>query len=443
MSKHSKIMAEQLIKEIGGAENIEALENCMTRVRITVIESAKVHIENIKKMENVLGVIFESDYLQVIVGPGKAQTVTTQMKEILEIDTRDEAMIRKENANRANNVWYKLILKRIASIFVPIIPAFIACGLIVTIYESTYVYYPGFKETSFGVIMGTVAYSIFSILPIIVGFNTAKEFGGTPVLGAIIGFILSSGGLAGAEIFSVTIVPGRGGVISVLIIVYVATLLEKNLRKRIPNSLDLFLTPFLTISVMTVVGLAVFQPLGGIISESIGSMVSFIIYQVPYLAGIASLIYLPLVVSGMHHGLIAVNTQLVQDFGVTYLLPVTAMAGAGQVGASIGVYMKTKSKRLKRTIKNGLPVGMLGIGEPLLWGVTIPLGKPFLASCLGGAIGGSAMAMMGVAAKVPELGGIPLGFITTGFPLYFVGLLIAYTSGFFFCILLGFEDPID
>ena len=335
----------------------------------------------------------------------------------------DEAVLLKEENRAKNNVPYKNMLKKIANIFIPIIPAFIACGLVVAVYESSYVFFPGFQDTDFGKIMSALAYSVFTILPIIVGYNTSKEFGGSPIIGAVLASILNSSSLAGVQLFQV--------------------LLEKQLQKVIPDFLDMFLRPLITVCVMTFVGLMVFQPIGGFISETIGAFVSFIIYKVPVLAGLASAIYLPLVMTGMHHGLIAVNTQLIADFGVTYLLPVTCMAGAGQVGAAFYVYLKTKNQRLKKTIKNALPVGMLGIGEPLMWGCTIPLGKPFIASCIGGGIGGSIMAVMKVAAKVPELSGIPLAFITTRFPLYFVGLFASYAAGFIVCRLMGFTDPED
>lgn len=192
---------------------------------------------------------------------------------------------------------------------------------------------------------------------------------------------------------------------------------------------------------MTFAGLIVFQPVAGFVSDAVGNFVHYIIYNVPALAGLATLVYLPLVMTGMHHGLIAVNAQLIADFGVTYLLPVTCMAGAGQVGAAFYVYMKTKNKRLKRVCRNALPVGMLGIGEPLMWGVTVPLGKPFLASCLGGAVGGSAVAIMRVAAKIPELSGLQLALITTSPIKYLIGIAISYAAGFLFAMLLGFTDP--
>ena len=188
-------------------------------------------------------------------------------------------------------------------------------------------------------------------------------------------------------------------------------------------------------------GLLILQPVCGFVSEAVGNFVTYIIYNVPALAGLATLVYLPLVATGMHHGLIAVNAQLIADFGVTYLLPVTCMAGAGQVGASLYVLLKTKNKKLKRTTINALPAGILGIGEPLMWGVTIPLGKPFIASCIGGAIGGSVMAIMKVAALIPELSGIQLALITNAPLKYLVGLLTSYVAGFVVCMILGFDDP--
>lgn len=443
MSEENKLLAKTIVEAVGGKENIAVLENCMTRVRLTVKDMSKANIEKIKTLQDVFGVVESNKNIQVIVGPGKSAKVAQQITDLTGIKSGvvDEAALLKEENKSKNNTPIKNAMKKIANIFIPILPAFIACGLMVAIFESSYVAIPGFQDSSIGKIMGAFAYSVFSILPIIVGYNTCKEYGGSPIIGAVLAGILTSSSLAGASLFGIAIIPGRGGVISVLIVAALATVLEKQIRKIMPEFLDMFMTPLLTIGIMTIVGLLVFQPLGGFISESIGAFVSYIIYKVPALAGLATLVYLPLVMTGMHHGLIAVNAQLIADFGVTYLLPVTCMAGAGQVGAAFAVYLKTKNIRLKKIIRNALPVGMLGIGEPLMWGCTVPLGRPFIASCLGGAIGGSAMALMKVAAKVPELSGIPLAFITTNIPLYFVGLGISYLAGFVICNLMGFDDP--
>lgn len=434
---------DQIIALLGNKENLRGIENCMTRVRVEVKDVGQCNLEGIKKLEEVMGVVVDDHNVQIIVGPGKSNKIASAISQragIRCIDV-DEAEIRKQENRKKNDTPFKRVMKKVAKIFIPIIPAFIACGLMVAIYESGYVFMPGFQDTNFGKILGAIAYSVFTILPIIVGYNAAREFGGTAILGAVLAAILTSSSITGVSLLGIECVAGRGGVISVMIVAALGALLEKQLKKLIPDFLDTFLTPLITIFVMTFLGLLVFQPLGGFVSESIGNFVNYIIYNVPALAGLATMVYLPLVMTGMHHGLIAVNAQLIADFGVTYLLPVTCMAGAGQVGAAFYVYLKTKNVRLKKVCRNALPVGMLGIGEPLMWGVTIPLAKPFLASCLGGAVGGSAMAIMRVAAKIPELSGLQLAFITTSPLKYLLGIVISYAAGFVICMLLGFEDP--
>lgn len=436
-------IAEKMLELLGGKENIRSLGNCYTRVRVEVLNPEKCRIEELRKMEASMGVVVEDHQIQIVVGPGKSAKLAGELSGMTDLKTTeyDEAEVRKAENRAKNNTPGKRLLKKIANIFIPIIPAFIGCGLMVAIYESGYVFFPGFEETDFGRILSAIAYSVFNILPIIVGYNAMREFGGSPILGAVLASVLNSASITGVTMFGVEFLAGRGGVFSVLIVAILAAHLEKWLRKFIPDFLDSFVTPLLTIFIMTFLGLLVFQPIGGFISDAIGNFVNYIIYNVPVLAGLATLIYLPLVMSGMHHGLIAVNAALIADYGVTYLLPVTCMAGAGQVGAAFYVLLKTKNKRLKKVCKNALPVGMLGIGEPLMWGVTVPLGKPFLASCLGGAVGGSAVALMKVAARIPELSGLQLALITNAPLKYLLGIAISYASGFLICGLLGFEDP--
>lgn len=436
-------IAKEMLELLGGKENIRTLGNCYTRVRVEVIDIEKCRTEELKKMEVSLGVVTEGNQVQIVVGPGKSAKLAGELSGMTELKPveYDEAEVRKAENREKNNTPGKRLLKKIANIFIPIIPAFIGCGLMVAIYESGYVFFPGFEQTDFGKILSAIAYSVFNILPIIVGYNAMREFGGSPILGAVLASVLNSASITGVKMFGMEFLAGRGGVFSVLIVAILAAHLEKWLRKFIPDFLDSFVTPLLTIFIMTFLGLLVFQPIGGFVSDVIGSFVNYIIYNVPVLAGLATLVYLPLVMSGMHHGLIAVNAALIADYGVTYLLPVTCMAGAGQVGAAFYILLKTKNKRLKKVCKNALPVGMLGIGEPLMWGVTVPLGKPFLASCLGGAVGGSAVALMKVAARIPELSGLQLALITNAPLKYLLGIAISYAAGFVFCGLLGFEDP--
>lgn len=433
----------EILQMLGGKDNLSSLGNCYTRIRAEVVDPGKCQIKELEKLEDVIKVITEGHQVQIVVGPGKSARMTSELSKMTDIQSKtyDEAEIRKVENKAKNSTPGKLFLKKIAHIFIPIIPAFIGCGLMVAIYEASYVFFPGFEETSFGRILSAIAYSVFNILPIIVGYNAMKEFGGSAILGAILASVLNSASITGVTLFGMEFLAGRGGVFSVLIVAILAAHLEQYLRKFIPDFLDSFLTPLLTIFIMTFLGLLVFQPIGGFISDAIGNSVNYIINNVPALAGLATLVYLPLVLSGMHHGLIAVNAALIAQYGVTYLLPVTCMAGAGQVGAAFYVMTKTRNQRLKKTCKNALPVGMLGIGEPLMWGVTVPLGKPFIASCLGGAVGGSAVAIMKVAALIPELSGLQLALITNAPLKYLLGIAISYVSGYLFCMLLGFDDP--
>ena len=202
----------QSICNLVGESNIRTIANCYTRVRLTVKDPEKMRREELKKLEGVLGVIEEGSHVQVVLGPGTAAAVAQLMSDMTQIKSEevDEAVLLKEENRAKNNVPYKNMLKKIANIFIPIIPAFIACGLVVAVYESSYVFFPGFQDTDFGKIMSALAYSVFTILPIIVGYNTSKEFGGSPIIGAVLASILNSSSLAGVQLFHVSITPGRG-----------------------------------------------------------------------------------------------------------------------------------------------------------------------------------------------------------------------------------------
>ncbi len=436
-------IAEQLVEKLGGKENLRAIENCMTRLRIVIKDASKCDLDALKKVESVLGVTDDGDSVQIVVGPGKSKKLSDEMSSLTGVKSLevDEATIRKAEANKKNATPGKVFLKHIANVFVPIIPAFIGCGLMLAIYEFSHIYALDFYNSAFGTILGVVAASVFNVLQIIAGYNAAREFGGSAILGACLAAILGSASLTGLQMLGIEFVAGRGGVISVIAAAILGALLEKKIRSFMPDAIDTFATPLLVLFIMTFASLFILQPICGWVSDIVGQAVTFVITKAPILAGFASFVYLPLVMTGMHHGLIAVNTALIEMYGVTYLLPVTVMAGAAQVGACLYVFLKTKNKKLKKTAANALPIGFLGIGEPLIWGVTVPLGKPMIATCVGAFIGGSAMALMKVAALVPELSGIQMAFICNSPIKYVIGYIISALSGFVLMMIIGFEDP--
>ncbi len=447
---------------------IVKIYNCMTRLRLHFKNTDKLPLDELKKIDGVLGVNINEEELQIVLGPGKAAAVANDFKEIYKdkgkngteknhitsISQDEKAKGKKIGVNQAeklhneirkkNATPFKLLLKRIANIFLPLIPAFVACGLIT-----------GLLNIAFKIDINIVNYPVVQVLQIagnavfwglniFVGINTAREFNASPMLGGTMAAIITHPLLNNINIFGIELSAGRGGIIAVLLVVAFSSWLENRLHKIIPQIFDLFLTPLLVILIATFPALFILQPLGGIISEYIGLIVTSAINTGGSITGfILGGIYLPLVMTGLHQGLTPIHAELLSQYGVTILLPILAMAGAGQVGASVAVYLKTKNKKLKRTIISALPVGFMGIGEPLIYGVTLPLGKPFIAACIGGAFGGAVQAFFAVGATSIGLSGFPLAASTDKILCYLLGLFTAYIIGFIAALLIGFRDVDD
>ncbi|CEH32868.1 PTS transporter subunit EIIC [Romboutsia lituseburensis] len=450
-----KQIAQKLIELVGGKENIISAQNCMTRCRLELKDYSKVKVDELKKAESVLGVVQAEGQLQVIYGPGKVNKVTTEVKALLgnSIALGDEAIkATKERLNAKNDTKVKNALKKLGSIFIPLIPLFVSCGLVLAVNNIAGVYFgDAYKLTTAAQIIGLIGNGVFAILPVLVGVNAAKEFGSQmPMMGGVLGGILSSQALSGIVLFGNELTPGRGGIISVILVVLLACFIEKSLRKVVPDVLDLFVTPLLTLTISALVALLILQPVGGFISDSIGVIVAQTVASdnmiVSVISGtISGALFLPLVMTGMHQALTPIHADLIANVGYTVLLPILATAGMAQVGATIAVYRKTKNERLKKTAKNGLVPGFLGIGEPLIYGVTLPLGKPFVAACLGAGVGGAVMAFFKVGAVAMGVSGLPLALlIADGKMLVFLaGVLASYAAGYLFTELIGFDDPVD
>ena len=451
----NEAIAKNLVKLVGGKENIKSVENCMTRCRLELVDPMKAKIEEIKKAEGTLGVVEAKGQLQVIYGPGKVNKITEEVKKI--VGTRvvigeDAVKATKAKLKEKNNTKFKNILKKLGNIFIPLIPLFVACGLVLAVNNIAGVYFgDAYKTTNAAQIIGLIGNAVFAILPILVGVNAAKEFGSQmSMIGGALGGVLSSAALANITLFGKALTPSRGGIISVILVVALAVFVEKQCRKFVPDVLDLFVTPLVTITVSVLAALFVLQPIGGTISDAMGILVANTIASdntfVSVLSGaISGGLFLPLVMTGMHQALTPIHADLIANVGFTILLPALAAAGMSQVGATFAVVKKTKNQRLKRTAKNGLIPGILGIGEPLIYGVTLPLGKPFLGACLGAAVGGAVMALFKVGAVALGVSGLPLALLIADGKIlpFLVGVLASYVAGFFFTSILGFEDPTE
>lgn len=447
--------ARTILNTVGGTgnvlySNVIQATNCMTRLRLVLIDKNEYMIEALKKIDGVLGVNEDGDEVQVILGVGKATTVTNAVNKILEeTNTVKVSNVKIGDAKavhdkiRAQNATpVKLFFKKISSIFTPLIPGFIACGLITGLVSFAIKISPSLASAQIIQLLMVAGNAVFWGMNLFVGINAAKIFGGTPILGGVLAALMTHPALADITLLDSALVPGRGGVISVIIVAGFGAWLEKRLHKVIPEMFDLFLTPLVTVLTTGAAAIFILQPLGGALSDAIGVAATTAIQSGGAVVGyILAGVWLPLVMLGIHQAMTPIHVDLISQFGVTILLPILAMAGAGQVGASIAVYFKTKNKFLKKTIASALPVGMMGVGEPLIYGVTFPLFRPFIGACIGGAFGGAIQATFTVGASTLGISGLPLAATTNNIPIYFLGLITAYIMGFAITWLLGFDDP--
>ncbi|MGL5355003.1 MAG: PTS transporter subunit EIIC, partial [Fusobacteriaceae bacterium] len=440
----NKEIAQGLIHLVGGKDNIISVQSCMTRCRLELKDYSRISKNEIEKSEGVLGLVEAEGQLQVIYGPGKVTKITAEVKNLIENSSQfgeAAAAATKDALKAKNDTKMKNFLKKLGATFIPLIPLFVSCGLVLAINNIACVYFgDAYKLTTAAKIVSLIGSSVFSILSILVGVNASKEFGSQmPMMGGVLGGILSSPALAGITLFGTKLTPGRGGIISVILVVLLACFVEKNLKKVVPDVLDLFVTPLVTLTISIMMALLVLQPIGGFISDSIGTIVAQTLASqnliISVISGtISGALFLPLVMTGMHQALTPIHADLIANVGYTVLLPVLATSGMAQVGATVAVYRKTKNTKLKKIAKNGLFAGLLGIGEPLIYGVTLPLGKPFTAACLGAGVGGAVMAFFKVGAVAMGVSGLPLALLIADGKMFvfLIGVVASYVAGYLF-----------
>lgn len=471
MTKEQQL-AERIIAAVGGMDNIDSVMNCMTRVRIKVLDENKVDDQELRHIDGVMGVIHD-ERIQVVVGPGTVNKVANHMAELSGVKlgdpiphnhndsekmdyksyAADKAKANKE-AHKAKQKNGKLnkVLKSIANIFIPLIPAFIGAGLIggiAAVLSNLMVagYISGAWITQLITVFNVIKDGMLAYLAIFTGINAAKEFGATPGLGGVIGGTTLLTGIAGINILmnvftGEPLQPGQGGIIGVIFAVWILSIVEKRLHKIVPNAIDIIVTPTIALLIVGLLTIFIFMPLAGFVSDSLVSVVNGIISIGGVFSGfIIGASFLPLVMLGLHHIFTPIHIEMINQSGATYLLPIAAMAGAGQVGAALALWVRCKrNTTLRNTLKGALPVGFLGIGEPLIYGVTLPLGRPFLTACIGGGIGGAVIGGIGhIGAKAIGPSGVSLlPLISDNMYLgYIAGLLAAYAGGFVCTYLFG------
>ena len=420
-------LVRQSLENLGGRSNVISATNCMTRLRIEVKDDAKINEEAIKKIEGVLGVVHDRpDYIEIVVGPGKCRKCADICRS-MGIPAAGEASTTNDwQANKAavkagqKQSKIKSMLKTFGDIFVPLLPGVIAAGLCSGLATLMTQVMPNYAESSFWSIvynlLALINAAFLSYLTAWAGYRAAEKFGATPILGGMLGMITGLGNIDTiSQILGLydevqpldsILRAGRGGVLAAVIGVWCMSYVEKFIRKYMPESLDIMFTPLLTLIVCSVPYILVVMPITGYISTGLCWIVQQVCMSesliMRLIAGyISTALFLPMVAMGMHHGLVALYSVQLETMGYVTLYPALAMAGAGQVGAAIAIYLKAKkvgNTRMKEVITGALPAGILGVGEPLIYGVTLPMGRPFITAGLGAGFGGAFVMAMQVAA---------------------------------------------
>ncbi|SNU06053.1 PTS system IIB component, Glc family /PTS system IIC component, Glc family [Lachnospiraceae bacterium] len=468
----------KVLDNIGGRENISFVTNCMTRLRITVKDDDLINVEGLKTLEGVLGVMHDrTNYVEVIVGPGKSSKCGEICRQMGLPAAAPSESSKDENKTKASATsdWkdnkdavkakqkdtsIRNSLKVFGEIFVPLIPGVIAAGLCAGISPLLQQLFPAWEDnkilTVLISILGLINTSFLTYLTAWTGYRTAERFGGTPILGGMLGMITGLDGINTIaqtvglwneeNALSSTLHSGRGGILAVVFGVLIMVRGEKWIRKHMPNALDVVFTPILTLLVCLIPYIFIIMPLLGLVSSGICYVVQLVCMSsnilVRALAGyISAALFLPMVAMGMHHGLVALYTVQLEEMQYITLYPALCMAGAGQVGAAISLYIKAKrvkNDHLKQVISGGLPAGILGVGEPLIYGVTLPMGKPFITASVGAGFGGAVVMALEVAATTWGTSGILGVFTMTAGPnagvksiaYYLIGLVISGIMAF-------------
>lgn len=456
MAQQHRETAAQLLPLVGGADNVTSVAHCMTRLRLGLADRTLVQDEALKALPAVMGVV-EDDTYQIVLGPGVVARVTPEFETLVsESRTTAAAELAAQGAalkaarEEKNATPLKLLIRRVANIFVPLIPALIGCGIIA---GANGLLVNLHRLPALTPALTAIASGFMALIAVFVGFNTAKEFGGTPILGGAVAAIIVYAGVANVSAFGQQLSPGQGGVLGALGAALLSTYVEKGCRRVVPETLDVLVTPTVTVLVSGLVTVFGLMYAAGEVSAGIGTAADWLLEHTGAFAGLVlGGLFLPLVMLGLHQALIPIHTTLIEQQGYTVLLPILAMAGAGQVGCALAVFKRLKrNTSIRTTIRSALPAGFLGIGEPLIYGVSLPLGRPFVTACAGGAAGGAFVgffSMLGDKVGATAIG--PSGWAL--FPLldgnkglgstaaiYAGGLLTGYLVGFFATYFFGFS----
>ena len=449
-------IAKKVIDALGGRENVNSVAHCATRLRVMVKDEAKINKDAIENLEKVQGAFFNSGQYQIIFGTG---TVNKMYDEVvaLGLPTSSKDEMKAEAAKQGN--WFQRAIRTFGDVFVPIIPVIVATGLFMGVrglLTALGMTLPADVTTYTQILTDTA----FIILPGLVVWSTFRVFGGNPAVGIVLGMMLVSGSLpnawavaSGGEVTAmnffgfIPVVGLQGSVLPAFIIGVVGAKFEKAVRKVVPDVIDLLVTPFVTLLVMSILGLFVIGPVFHVVENYI-LIATKAILGLPFglggflIGGVHQLI----VVSGVHHIFNLLEVQLLAADHANPFNAIITAAMTAQGAATVAVGVKTKNPKLKTLAFPAALSAFLGITEPAIFGVNLRFRKPFFLSLIAGAIGGGLASILGLAGTGSGITIIPGTMLYAGngqLPLYLLMVAVSFALGFALTYMFGYEDEVE
>lgn len=449
--------AQDILDHVGGSKNIASAAHCATRLRLVIADNKKVSKEALENVDGVKGVFEASGQLQIILGTGTVNKVFAEFIDIAGITASSKAEAKEAAAEKQN--WFMRAIKLLGDIFVPIIPAIVASGFLMGIMNSLdFMNSNGFLHINthssiyvFANLFSNIAYTFLQIL---IAFSAAKAFGANQYLGAVIGMIMIHPSLQNAYtvategvqqtqsvffgLFKIDMVGYQGHVIPVIIAVWILAVIEKKLHKIVPEVLDLFVTPLVSVFVTGYLTLSIVGP---IFVWAENAILGAIQWMLTLPLGIGSLImgglYAPTVVTGIHQMYTAIDIGQLAKYGVTYWLPLASAANVAQGAAALAVGIKSKDKKIKSLALPSSLSAFMGITEPAIFGVNLRFFKPFITGCIGGGCGALYASLVHLGAKGTGVTGIFGILLCLNQPLqYLIEMVIAVGVAFVISFLI-------
>ncbi|HFR3766490.1 TPA: sucrose-specific PTS transporter subunit IIBC [Streptococcus suis] len=446
-------IAKEVIEALGGRENVRSVAHCATRLRVMVVDEGKIDKDKAENIEKVQGAFFNSGQYQIIFGTGTVNKIYDEVV-ALGLPTATTGEQKAEAAKQGNG--FQRAIRTFGDVFVPIIPAIVATGLFMglrgllaafgyTLPEDLNVYSQILTDTA------------FIVLPALVVWSTFRVFGGNQTIGIVLGMMLIAGQLPNAWVVAsggdvkplmffgfIPVVGLQGSVLPAFIIGLIGAKFEKAVRKVVPDVLDLLVTPFITLFVMSILGLFVIGPVFHVVENYILAGTQAILHLPFGLGGLLiGGVHQVIVVSGVHHIFNFLEAQLVANTGANPFNAIITAAMTAQGAATVAVGVKTKNPKLKALAFPAALSAFLGITEPAIFGVNLRYRKPFLLSLIAGAIGGAFASILGLAGNGMGVTIIPGATLYVGngqLLQYILMVAVSFALGFALTYLFGFED---